>query len=82
MPGPLHFPRVLVLYPFRYRHELTGKCVKARYVAERQELEARYREWEIIGEPEYRRPLGFGVERLSALEVPNVASGSLVLREI
>jgi len=26
------------LYPFRYRDELTGKWVKARYVAERHEI--------------------------------------------
>jgi hypothetical protein len=56
MPGPLHFPRVLVLYPFRYRHELTGKWVRARYLAERPEIAARYATWEIIGEPEIRRP--------------------------
>jgi hypothetical protein len=35
-----------------------GKWVRARYVAERHELEARYAAWEIIGEPEYRRPIG------------------------
>jgi len=43
-----------VLYPFRYRHELTGKWVKARYVAEVREIRARYKEWEIIGPPEIR----------------------------
>jgi hypothetical protein len=32
--------------------------VRARYVAERHELEARYQEWEIIGEVEYWRPIG------------------------
>jgi hypothetical protein len=58
MPGPLHAPTVLVLYRFRFRDPVTGKWVKARYVAERRELEARYREWEIIGEPEYRQPVG------------------------
>jgi hypothetical protein len=31
---------------------------RARYVAERHELEARYQEWEIIGEVEYWRPIG------------------------
>jgi hypothetical protein len=58
MPGPLHFPRVLVLYPFRYRHELTGKWVKARYVAEPHVIAERYAEWEIIGPPEIRRSVG------------------------
>ena len=32
--------------------------LRARHVAERHEIEMRYREWEIIGEPEYRRPMG------------------------
>ena len=44
-------PRTL---PFRYRDPLTGKWVKARYVAERHEIAARYAEWEIIGSPEIR----------------------------
>ena len=56
--GPLHAPNVLLCYAFRYRDELTGRWVKARYKAERHEIEARYSEWEIIGEPEYRRPFG------------------------
>jgi hypothetical protein len=60
MPGPLHFPRVLVLYPFRYRHELTGKWVKARYVAELHEIRERYKDWETVGPPEIRRPVGGG----------------------
>jgi hypothetical protein len=58
MPGPLHLPRVLVLYPFRYRHELTGKWVKARYVAERHVIAERYAEWEIVGPPELRGSVG------------------------
>jgi hypothetical protein len=57
MPGPLHAPSVLVLFPFRFRDPVSGKWVKARYVAERHEIIARYREWQIIGGPEYRRPL-------------------------
>ena len=47
----------LVLYPFRFRDPVTSKWVRARYVAERHEIAARYREWEIIGPPELRRPL-------------------------
>jgi hypothetical protein len=58
MPGPLHAPPLLILYPFRFRDPVSGKWVRARYVAERHELEARYREWEIIGPPEYRMPGG------------------------
>ena len=33
---------------------LTSKWIRARYLAERHELEQRYREWEIIGPPEIR----------------------------
>jgi hypothetical protein len=46
----------LFLYPFRYRSPVTGKWVKARYVAEKHEIEARHApgEWEIIGPPEIR----------------------------
>lgn len=57
-PGPLHLPPILVLLPFRYLDPLTHKGIKARHKAGRRELEARYREWEIIGEPEVRQPLG------------------------
>jgi hypothetical protein len=32
----------------------TGKWIRARYLAERHELEQRYAEWEIICEPEVR----------------------------
>jgi hypothetical protein len=35
----------LRLFPFRYRNRLTGKWVKARYVAERHEIAMRYSEW-------------------------------------
>src|SRR6476619_4524168 len=44
----------LELFPFRYRDRLTGKWVKARYVAERNEIAARHSQWEIIGPPEIR----------------------------
>ena len=47
--------RTLVLYPFRFRDPLTGKWIRARYVAELHEIEQRYAEWEIIGEPEIRQ---------------------------
>ena len=55
MPGPLHAPPLIILYPFRFRDPVSGKSVKARYVAERHEIEARHAEWEVIGEPEIRR---------------------------
>jgi hypothetical protein len=44
----------LELYPFRYRDPLTGKWVRARYVAERHVIAERYAEWEILGPPEIR----------------------------
>ena len=44
----------LELYPFRFRDLLTGKSVRARYVAERHEIAERYSEFEIIGPPEIR----------------------------
>jgi len=58
MPGPLQAATLLILYPFRFRDPLSGKWVRARYVAERHELSARYVEWEIIGPPELRLPSG------------------------
>ena len=39
----------LELFPFRFRDPVTGKWIRARYVAERQEIAARYAEYEIIG---------------------------------
>lgn len=53
--GP--WPPPLRLYPFRYRDSLTGKWVRARYVAERHEIAERHAEWEITGPPEIRHPL-------------------------
>ena len=44
----------LVLFAFRYRDPRTGKWVRARYRAERQEIAARYAEWAIEGAPEIR----------------------------
>ena len=44
----------LELFPFRYRDPVNRKWVRARYVAERHEIAARYAEWEIIGPPEIR----------------------------
>jgi hypothetical protein len=51
----LHMPQVIVLYPFRFIDPLTGRWVRARYRAERQEIEQRYAMWEITGEPELTR---------------------------
>ena len=44
----------LALFAFRYRDPRTGKWVRARYRADRDEIAARYAEWEIIGPTEIR----------------------------
>lgn len=41
MPGPLYAPTVLLLYPFRFRDVVSGKWVKARYVAEKHVIAQR-----------------------------------------
>lgn len=45
-------------YPFRFRDKLSGKWVHARYKATRDEIAARYAEWEITGPPEVRESSG------------------------
>jgi hypothetical protein len=35
------------LFPFRYRDPRTGKWIRARYRADRQQIAGRYAEWEI-----------------------------------
>jgi hypothetical protein len=40
----------LELFPFRFRDPLTGKWVRARYVAERHVIAERYAEYENIGD--------------------------------
>jgi hypothetical protein len=50
-------PRI-ELFPLRYRDPLTGKRLRARYVAEGHEIAVRYAEWEIIGAPEIRTRVG------------------------
>jgi hypothetical protein len=50
-------PRI-ELFAFRFRDPLTGKWVRARYVAERHEIAARYAVWEITGPPEMRARVG------------------------
>ena len=52
------FGPALLLYPFRFFDPVSDKWVRARYVAERREIAARYAKWEIVGEPEVRRPTG------------------------
>lgn len=46
--------RVLLLYPFRFLDPVSGRWVQARYRAELQEIERRYKHWQITGEPERR----------------------------
>ena len=44
-----------MLYPFRYLDPVLKRWVKARYVAEQEDVAARYERWEIIGPPEIRK---------------------------
>lgn len=44
----------LELFRFRYRDPRTGKWLRARYRADRNEIVARYVEWQILGEAEIR----------------------------
>jgi hypothetical protein len=44
----------LYLYRFRYLDPLRNKWMTARYIAEREEIEQRYAQYEIVGEPETR----------------------------
>jgi hypothetical protein len=44
----------LELLAVRYRDLRTGKWVRARYLAELHEIEARFAEWEIAGPAEIR----------------------------
>ena len=45
-------------YPFRYRDRLTGRWIKARYKATREEIAARHEEWQIVGPAEIRSTAG------------------------
>ena len=45
----LQSPDALLLYPFRFVDPVTGKWVRARYVAERSVIGTQYQEWEITG---------------------------------
>jgi len=44
----------LKLFPFRYRNPVTGKWVRTRYVATREEIAKANFEWEFIEPPEIR----------------------------
>jgi hypothetical protein len=44
----------LELFPFRLRDPVSGRSVRARYVAARHEFEKRYAEWKIVGPAEIR----------------------------
>jgi len=44
----------LELFPFRFRNRITGKWVRARYVATREEIAKGNAEWELIEPPEIR----------------------------
>ena len=50
-------PGTILLYPFRFVDLVTGKWVRAQYVAELHEIAARHERWEITGGPEARSPV-------------------------
>jgi hypothetical protein len=54
----LHAMPPIVLFPFRYRDRRTGRWIRARYKAAREEIAARYAEWEIVGSVETRESGG------------------------
>src|SRR5204863_2779737 len=45
------------VFPFRYRDPLTGKWIRARYMAELQVIAECYAEWELTGPAEIRTPI-------------------------
>jgi hypothetical protein len=47
-----------VRFAYRVRDPVSHRWVKARYVAERHVIAARYSEWEIAGPPEVRTDTG------------------------
>ena len=61
------WPPSHALYPFRYRDRLTGKWVRARYVAELGVIASQYQEWEITGAPEIRSGGGRFVQSVANL---------------
>jgi hypothetical protein len=51
----------IALFPFRYRDGLTGRWVRARYKATREDITAAgYAKWEITGPAEIRDPQNDG----------------------
>jgi hypothetical protein len=55
----------LVLYPFRFRHPLTGDWVRARHKMQVPELQRHYADGEITGAPEIRHVTARGSCRAS-----------------
>ena len=45
------------VFPFRYRDPLTGKRIRARYMAELHVIAECYAEWELTGPAEIRTPI-------------------------
>ena len=48
------------LFPFSYYDLIRKRWVKARYLAELPEIEARYKQWRLEGPPEIRSGRGSG----------------------
>ena len=50
------------LYPFRYKHPITGKWVRARYRATLTDIAARYATWEVTGRASVTRGASIGFD--------------------
>jgi hypothetical protein len=44
----------LMLYPFRFRDQLTGQWVRARHKMQVPEIQRYYGDWQLVGPPEIR----------------------------
>ena len=60
----------LALYPFRFRHPLTGTWVRARHKLQVPELQRHYGEWEITGAPDVRHVAPADGEQFSPFQSP------------
>jgi hypothetical protein len=58
----------LALYPFCFRHPLTGDWVRARHKMQVPELQRHYAEWALIGAPEIRHIRETGTQPFNPFE--------------
>ena len=60
----------LALYPFRFRHPLTGTWVRARHKLQVPELQRHYGEWEITGASGIRHVTETSAQPFNPFEPP------------